>query len=199
MGGVNFIKKTYSYSAEEAFKQLYDDAVREHGRDSYNGTISTCSLGRVVWVADKYSSKAEKKASEIIKEDGYGDKRIAKCLDLGVVEYHIITAVKTQFKAQKKAEYRQKFCVLETDDDWKMHQVSYFDTKKEAEDDAVKRCMNTGFSYEVVKKPVNIGGSNIISDIEPKIRATKTKPKSVKAGAVLKEVHAYIFYGWAAD
>lgn len=27
----------------------------------------------------------------------------------------------------------------------------------------------------------------------------KSRPKSVKKGAVLKEVHKYIFYGWAAS
>ena len=36
-------KKNYK-SAREAYQSLREDEVHEHGHDSYNGTITTCTL-----------------------------------------------------------------------------------------------------------------------------------------------------------
>jgi len=41
MGATTFVEKSRAYSMREAYNQCVQDAVYEHGNDSYNGTIST--------------------------------------------------------------------------------------------------------------------------------------------------------------
>ena len=47
MGATSFhqsvLKKNYE-SAKQAFRELVEDALYEHGHDPYSGTIATCSL-----------------------------------------------------------------------------------------------------------------------------------------------------------
>lgn len=45
MGGTTFTQVGYGQTAREAFDALVDEAIRYYGRDPYNGSISTTSLG----------------------------------------------------------------------------------------------------------------------------------------------------------
>lgn len=45
MGGTTFTQVGYGRNVTDVFNVLVDDAIYHYGRDSYNGTISTTSLG----------------------------------------------------------------------------------------------------------------------------------------------------------
>ena len=51
-------KKNYE-SARQAFRELVEDALYEHGHDPYSGTIATCSLsGEIKEPESDYDRKA---------------------------------------------------------------------------------------------------------------------------------------------
>ena len=200
MGAVAFSKTIEAYSAEEAFQMLCEDARYEYGNDRYNGTISTCDMGRVKTIADKYSKNVEKKAFKMIKDAGYGYKRVADCIDMGVVEYHTISDKKLSEKSKVKAEYRQKYVIILEDDYGRDKEVSYWDTKTEADKEAMKLALKNNIEYIIKKMPVKINrGSNVVTTIRLVKKVTKTKPKKAVDGTVVKELRKYMFYGFAAE
>ena len=60
MGAENFtmLKIGVFKTAKDAFNEAVDDALYEHGHDSYNGTISTTELTRVITDAPRPNTKA---------------------------------------------------------------------------------------------------------------------------------------------
>lgn len=94
MGAQSFYHEINETSAREGFDALCKEASYECGHDRYNGTINTCSLGRVATLADKYTKSISKKAYKLAVEDNFGAKRFASYFDLGVVEYRVTTTKK---------------------------------------------------------------------------------------------------------
>lgn len=200
MGAQNFSIVGYGTSPREVFDGLVQDAEYEYGHDSYNGTISTCSLGRMKKVADKYTKSVDDKAHKIIEDEDYGEKWEARVLDLGVVRYELYSAKKVTHKAKRVAEYRQRFVVLNIDPFGKDKVVSHFATKKEADDEALRLIAKYPKNdYAVAKRSININnGDDIVTDFKTEKKIRASKPKSVPKGSILREVHKYVFYGWAA-
>lgn len=203
MGATNFYHIIDAYSPREGFNALVDQAIYEHGADGYNGTISTCSLGcsvkKMTSSSGKYTKSVLKKAMKYMEDEDYGRKWEATCLDLGIVAYDVITAKKTNAKPKEKAEYRQKYVVLHSDFEFGEVSVGYRDTKKEADDLAMELAVKNNADYYVAKRPVKINrGDDIVTKIEFVGTRKKTVPKSVSSNAVVKPLHRYLFYGWAA-
>lgn len=200
MGAISFCKTITAYSAEEAFRQLFDEAIYDNGHDSYNGTISTCDMGRVRVISDKYTESVRKKALKIVEENHNGTKRVADCIDMGIVEYHTISAKKTSEKSKIKAEYRQKYVVILEDDFGKDIVVSYYDTKTEADKEAIRLALKNNWEYQVKKMPVKINrGSDVVTNVRLVKKVTHTKPKKAAEGSVVKPLRKYMFYGFAAE
>lgn len=200
MGAQPFTHLIEGSNPSECFERLVNDAIYEYGNDSYNGTISTCTLGRMTVLADKYSDTVLKRARKKVNDDENGDKRVATVLDLGVVGYDIVTAKKVPVKAKEKAEYRTKFVVLkEAYDSSKV--IATKETKTEADEYAISQALKEpNFDYRVAKRPVKINkGSEYLTDIEISVKRVKTKPKKAPKNAVVSEAHKYLFYGWAAS
>ena len=83
MGAQNFVNRASGKRASEAYDKLYEEAVYEYGHDPYNGTISTCDMGRCTLSFKEYKEENEVKAYDHIKEMGYGVKWTANYIDLG--------------------------------------------------------------------------------------------------------------------
>ena len=201
MGANAFVKTVEDYSAQAAYEKLVAQAEYDDGHDSYNGTISTCSLGRVTKYSDVCTPAVEKKAYKYIQGLDYGSKWVASVLDLGVVGYDLLAVKKESPKNGSPARYQQKYVVYKRSgfDDEKYAEA--FDKKPDADTYATKKTLeNPDVRYCVKKQPVIVNkGTDLVSDFRLEKKRLKSRPKSVKKGAVLKEVHKYVFYGWAAS
>lgn len=202
MGASAFIHTMVDYSASEAFHKLVAEAEYEDGHDSYNGTISTCSMGHVTRFSDVCTPAVEKKAYKYIKDHDNGSKWVASVLDLGVVGYEQILVKKATPTHKTPARYQQRFVVYQLGDEYnKEKYVKDFGSKTDADTFAMKKAMeNQDNEYVVRKRPIIVnGGSDTVTIFNIEKKMLKTRPKSVKAGTVIKEKHKYVFYGWASS
>lgn len=202
MGACEFIHSVVGYSASEEFDKLVAAAEYDDGHEGYNGTISTCTLGRITKFSDICTPAVEKKAYKHIRERGCGEKWVANVLDLGVVGYEQISVKKCAPSGHKPAKYQQRFVV------YKWHNIANcekyvedFATKPEADAYAAKMTLkDPNTEYTVRKRPIIVnGGNDAVTIFTIEKRELKTRPKTVKAGAVLKEKHKYVFYGLASE
>jgi hypothetical protein len=194
MGAQSFVKTITAATAQEAYQRLYDSAVYEYGNDSYNGTISTCSMGRCKKSFSTYKAENEKQARELIDRLDNGEKWIADYIDLGVVEIQKVT-VKKVVKTYT-ADYRFMFGVYKSHTNDLVSTRALFKTKGEADKYAINLALK-GQDVQVRRRPVNMGGNDIVSTFET-VR-TPTKKKTTKTpNAIIQEKHKFVFFGWAA-
>lgn len=196
MGAQSFINETVGYSVREAFDELVSTAQREWGTDSYNGTISTCTLGRVTKFASTCTPKVEKDAYNWLRAhyDSF-DKWTAKCLDCGIVQWEILTPVKAPIGTPSPAKYKTMYCVQE--DTYSPRPIKSFEKKSEATAFAKTNAAKYN-GLVITRQPVLISGESLIEAWETKKRVVKKKPAKIPAGATVKELHKYVFYGYAA-
>lgn len=203
MGACDFIHTAVGFSASEEFNKLVAAAEYEDGHEGYNGTISTCSLGRVTKFSDVCTPAVEKKAYKYIREHGNGEKWIASVLDLGVVCYEQISVKKIPPSYRVQAKYQQRFVVVKVpyNHDDRERYVADFASKPEADAYAMKKTLeDPDTEYTVHKRPIIVnGGTDTVTLFKIEKRELKMRPKTVKAGAVLKEKHKYVFYGLASE
>lgn len=85
MGACNFIEFKVAKTAEEAFRELVDEAILWYGMDPYNGTISTTRLDRrrPKVIQKTWGPRAEKKAIQIAEDDDWGVKWVSRVIDCG--------------------------------------------------------------------------------------------------------------------
>ena len=83
MGAINFSNEAKAKTAGEAYDYLVEEALYEHGHNPYNGTISTCDIGRCTLSFAKYNEKNRDKAYEHIEKNDWGSKWVADYVDLG--------------------------------------------------------------------------------------------------------------------
>ena len=86
MGAQSFIHTKEATSPSEAFDELVDYATYKYGHDAYNGTISTCSLGRrrtPLNLKPKYCKENESIAYKFVQDNDNGEKWVADYIDLG--------------------------------------------------------------------------------------------------------------------
>ena len=196
MGAASFFLTAKAKSVEEAFNALVEEAQYERGHDRYNGSISTCSLRyRPVKVFSKYSPENRSLARNIAEAQDFGDKWVAKYIDLGICGYELIEVVRTNHL--NTAKFKLMYVVY--DDDGKF--VGSADVKGAAEELAMKHALNRGCSCYIQKEHRKIEGNNRVCtvDVKRKTYLPEDKPRLPRvATKTLIAIHEYAFYGWAS-
>ena len=193
MGAQEFCHTIDAFSIGEAFDRLTERAVYEKGHDMYNGTISTCSLGRCKKTFDKPTQKNIKAAYKLIEELDGGDKWVAHYIDLGVVGYRKTTAK----RISKKGAVRPKieYCVIDNETGKRVSADAHYKDQKSACEKATK-CAEQGKWVSVVLDAVQQPRtSNVVAEFKPEI-TTARKPKTCASN--VKALHRYIIFGWAS-
>ena len=141
MGAISFEQEVTARSAKEAFDILIEKADYRDGRDMYNGSINTCSMGVCKKKFDKYLKSNEDKARDFIAKNNCGEKWIANYIDLGVIKYESVTYKRIHRDGASK-NYRMKYQVFEYDDMSRDYDIPmedlYYDTKQEADKKALQ-------------------------------------------------------------
>lgn len=168
--------------------------------DSYSGDWNTCStISRKIKVADRYTESAKKKAYKMMENEVL-PMRSCNVYDMGIDHYEVWSVVPE--KVQKvKPKYKEMYvlCTGNTD-------IETADTLPEAKEKAAKiilerRNYHIGdySSIFIKKKKVLIGGTESVAACKLNIKTYKSKPKSIKAGSILREIHQYAISGMAKD
>lgn len=165
-------------------------------QDSYSGDWNTCSsINRRIKVADKYTESAKKKAYKLIEEEDLPN-RSCNVYDLGVDHYEVWSVVSEKV-TKVKPSYKEMFVLYGHDGEF-----ATAETLTEAKTKATKAILTgkeTYYQISIKKKKVLVGGTESVALLKPMVKTYKSKPKSVKAGAVLREIHRYYVSGMAKD
>ena len=202
MGAIFFKDAIFAENPQKAYDILTEDAIDQYGRDSYNGTISTCigySCSQLNF--DKYSKSNENKAEKYINKrmDDMG-KRDCEYIDLGVVRYDVIKTTKKKNNNNKKPIFKKRFVVYGESFMSNNKRKKSFDKLSDAEQFAFAQKMkNPDWDVVIKNEYVLIDGNNVVETIETTITQKKSRPKSVGKNTVVKEIHKYLFYGWGAE
>lgn len=194
MGAMSFYDTATGTTPQEAFNALVTEAIEQYGSDPYNGTISTTDLSRrtPTVIAKNYTASAEKKGYKYVEENHFGEKWTSHCLDLGVCEYQIVTAKKAPRGQKNPAKYETKYV-------WcRGGKQVMADTREKAEALAMDYALKNQTDIVIRKQRCLVSGDDTVVKIVTSVRKTKTKPKKVPKGAIVREIHMYGFYGWAA-
>lgn len=184
MGACAVSEIGYGTSAGEAFDKIVEDCIYEYGDDSYNGTFSTCSLQRVHRLFSVYKKGNEEKAREYLRKMNIG-KRDAHAVDLGVKYYEVR---KARF-VKGKGNFKAMFCVNN----------KVFSTLAKAKEYALSYAKQTRNEVVVTKKYVNQNGDDGLGYVDMSVKQYTKMPKRIPSNATVKEIHAYYFFGWAAE
>lgn len=203
MGATFFKDVVFATNPSNGYDALTSDAIDQYGRDHYNGTISTCygySCSHIGF--DKYSKANEKKAEKYINKHMHDmGKWDCEYIDLGVVRYDVVKATKKKANKEKPT-FKKMFVVY-----WETFSASgrrnkkSFDRLVDAENFAFDKKLELGDNSDVFIKNeyVLVDGNNVVETIETTVTQKKSRPKSVGKNTVVKEIHKYLFYGWAAE
>ena len=83
MGACSFINSQKSSSAQMAFTTLAMAAEFEYGHSPYNGTISTCKLGRCTLKLNRpFNAETWEEIQEHIESKDYGQKWVADYVEV---------------------------------------------------------------------------------------------------------------------
>ena len=196
MGAASFMHIEEGFSIREVFERLGNEATRCHGSDPYNGTISTCSLGRCARSYPEWSKALENQVvNDLNNRINSWHKRFADYVDLGVCGYMVVTVKKTN--ATYTAKYKQKFVVY---DRFGTKTFGAFDTKPLADAAAVKLALNNpNGDYGVKKTMVKLEGNDEVSRFTVEQKRVQKKPRAADAPNVrVYPIHKYVLYGFAA-
>lgn len=174
--------------------------------DSYSGDWNTCSnLKRVVKVFDKCTETNLKKWNTEKKylkmyEDALDNTPKWSCMafDLGVVSYEVWTAKKTKSPSKSKPTYKVMFNVYGYDKDDHKVKLASKETQTEADKYASRYTVENGTMAFWVKERVLVSGKEETASFDVVKKSYKSKPKTVKSGSVLREIHKYRVIGIAA-
>ena len=204
MGICRCIHLKEGYNVKDVFNELVEEKRREYGEDYYNGKISNSCLGSKKMSFDKYNKTTEKKAYTFVEKDiDNGEKNCAKYIDLGVVEYHLLT-VKKKNIASEKPVYKMKF-VVDVEEIYYLRNMATnvknkpFDNKSDADKYAMEQTMKTLLPHKVTKEYVLEKGQSDLTEtyIERKVYKSKPKLKDMSNKKLL-ELHKYLFYALAS-
>ena len=199
MGATNFAIEWTGTDYEQGFRRLANEAEREYGWDSYNGTISTTRLSRTRphKIADRYTKTADKRAEAYLEKVDYGRKWETQVLDLGITGYEISKFVKVPH-TKADAQFQTRYVAYADS-----YEIGTYKTAAEARaalEDAIARPRYSKTRYfHAEKKSVKVAGkSTTTCAYERQTRVTKTKPKTTPKGATVTPIHKFVFYGWAS-
>ena len=208
MGACGISKTVETTDIKKVWSELHERASdRFIGEDycddaAYSGDWNTVSLGKIKKILDKYS---ESKAKAYLKKNGdkiwdslY--KRDSITLDLGVTGYEVWSVKKFFQRTKKTPKYEQKFVVYHLGGNWGREEIvdATCKTATEANTKAMKLTMDNDKYYHVKKARVLVSGTEETATFKLEKKTYKSKPKNVKKGSVLKEVHKYHIMGMAS-
>lgn len=181
MGACTFRNTTRAYSMKDAYSQLVEDAIEEHGNDSYNGTIST-TQGFKDYTREFKASKLTPEQF-IVKYEDQSSKWgpcIAVCLEEPVDNPNKIKTAVEHFVTKGTRKWELKYAVRSRND-----VIGNFNTKA----DAIKRAREY---TEKTKERTQI-------TVE-KISPTNTRVAEITYKSSDKQKPGrYLFFGWAAE
>lgn len=203
MGARSFGFSACGYSAREVFSQKVDEDAYEYGHNYYNGHGYSARLNRCLKKFDKYTTTAQKAADKIIEkywDDDEGRKNEIDYIDLGVVEYHVIKRKAKTTPTKNAPKFELKYCLYSNKEiGAKDDRFILSDKDKNV---VIKKMFELADKYPnayIEKEYVCVSGKTRVAEIETDISVKRSKPKTIPAGAVLKEVHKYVFFGWVAE
>lgn len=209
MGAVNFTDEHEGTDPRSAFDALTRELTAEYGRDAYNGTASTCSysgrclsardLCRKAGIPENAPAKARIDAAYDYANAAIDNasKWHADAVDCGVTKWIVSkpTMKKAGSRDASPAKYATRWVVVDSNGT----PISRYATKETlsaakayAMDNADRR------PSRIERRKVLISGSEPAYSITYEDKTYERKPSRVPKGAMLKAVHTYLFYGWAA-
>ena len=197
MGSVSFTKTVLAATAGEAYDMLKEEAEHENGHNQYNGTISTCDMGRLRKSFPVYNDDSKLATREFIRQDGNGRKWVADYVDMGVKHY-VVREIQMH-PQEVTAKYLQKYAVCDFGGVLKPVSQHTFDKKTDAIADAKAQALLGRDGIVVCKMPIKQSGSNVAMEIRVNERTTTEKPKHLKKGQTAIPMHMFCFYGWASE
>lgn len=196
MGAASFVHIEEGFSIREVFERLGSEAIRCHGSDPYNGTISTCSLGRCARSYPEWSKALEDQVvNDLNNRMNSWHKWSADYVDLGVCGYMVVTVKKTN--AAYTAKYKQKFVVC---DRFGIKSYGAFDTKPLADTAACTLALQKPDGDFCVRKTmVRLEGNDEVAFFRVEKKRVDKKPKVTSGPNVrVYPIHKYVLYGFAA-
>ena len=197
MGARNFFTTAKGENVWKAFDELVEQAKYESGHDRYNGTISTCTLrGIPVKTFVNYLPENRRLAMEIAKAEDYGEKRVAKYIDLGICGYELVEVKRMKYAYNAK----HKLMYVIYNENFK--QVDSDVNKGAAEEKAIKYALEHNCDCHIKKEYRKIEGNDRVCEIEVKRKfyLPEDKPRFTRSpDKTLTAIHEYAFYGVACE
>lgn len=193
MGAEAFCIVTENTDARKAFNALVEEAREEYGNRSYNGTISTCSMGRCAKTYNQFSEETLNDARKFVEDCEYGHKWVAQYIDLGVCGYETVEIK----RHSRKSDAKFKMGYVLYDEDGKRRGDA--NTKGEAEGKAMKLAYENNMTITIKKEHRRISGNSVVCEVSLKRTFSEKRPRLTRApGKEIVPIHKYMFYGWAS-
>lgn len=194
MGAMRFCVVENGRNASEVFDRLAEEARLEYGNDSYNGTISTCSLcEKPSKTYSTYSAKVEDEAYRFIESQNYGEKWVANYIDLGVCGYELVEIKRKGRKSD--AKFQMMYNIY--NESGKI--VGSEKIKASAEHKAMEYALKADEQVIIKKEQTAVRGDSRVCDVAIERKFFEKKPRIPRApGKELVAIHKYMFYGLAA-
>ena len=178
-----------------------------HSDDSYSGDWNTCaSIHKTHKVFDKCTESNYKKFFSMKKYQKMVDDRFdaigkwtSEVFDLGVSGYETWSVKKAKATNVKKPIYQTRFVIYGYDDDMRKKELGTETTQALADKKAKKYTIESGNTAWWEKTKVLVSGSEDTAKFTLVVKKSKSKPKTVKSGSVVREIHTYFVIGMAAD
>lgn len=164
--------------------------------DSYSGDWNTCDCVRErIKVFDKFTETNKKKFLSQKKYknmiDAHTGKRQSTVWDLGVHHYEVWSYKRVPITSKEKPVYKTRFVTADDQE---------FPTQKAADEHARKLILTGEYHTSSVRKTTSlVKGNEVKVKYEFVSKTYKSKPKSIKANAVCKEIHYYCVTAFAAE
>lgn len=196
MLGLEFQESVISNNANEGFGELIEKVLND---ETYDGSILTCDLGECTLSFDRYLKSNEKKAQIHIEKLNYGSECVADYIDLGIVQYQVLTIKKNKEKLSSKAKL--KYTIEKLDGENFVKTPYSYEKYIDAKEKAIKLiCESSGVKFIITKDYEFPNNDNVCTEFEIKRQNFNNKPiKNLKPNQFLIEKHKYIFYGIAMN
>lgn len=194
MGARNFCVIGEGRTASDVFDCIVENAQYEHGHDRYNGTISTCNLGRCTKTFERFSKMNVEEARQLVEKEDYGEKYVAKYIDLGVYGYELVEVK----RKHKKSDAKFKFGYRLYDECGKPR--GFEEVKTKAEEKAMLLAVKENVTVYIKREYGKVSGNNEVCEVVVKRTFSEKKPRATRApGKEIVPLHKFMFYGWAAE
>jgi hypothetical protein len=197
MGAISFVEEGTGKNVKEVFQSITERLLYESGHKRYNGTMSTCGLGKCTLRLKGDSKTNIKKAYKHIEKMNDGRKWSADYIEFGTVGYKVVTVKK--IKNSKNPVYRMKYIVTKGFlGNEKMKSFDKIgDANKYAESLALK---NPDDNYYIEKGYELIKGDKQVTEFKIEEKFYKKEPKlKFKANRRIIPVKKFMFYGKASS